>query len=181
MIKPIDIKKSDLPDKGIYYWYSDYNGVRKLGITKDLNFKQIVCKKTGTITDYLIYIGIGPVSMNSKSTLKKRLIKHIDSNIYSSTFRYSIGALLGIKYEYKLNKGGVRKYFTSDQNECIISQFITEHLTVKISDDKNPWDKEKELISKNMPPLNIHHNNDGWFLTEMKNKREMARGNIKHV
>lgn len=150
MLKPLAISQLILPNKGIYYWYSDYEGIQKLGISNHKEFARIVSRKVNSIDYYLIYIGIGPVSINSKSTLKDRLITHITSNISSSTFRYSLGALLNMKYYQEAQKKGKGKF----------------HISIE---------DEHKIILINNPPLNIHHNKNGWYYCEIKIKRKIAR------
>lgn len=138
MLKPLAISQLILPNKGIYYWYSDYEGIQKLGISNHKEFARIVSRKVNSIDYYLIYIGIGPVSINSKSTLKDRLITHITSNISSSTFRYSLGALLNMKYYQEAQKKGKGKFHISIEDEHRISKFIIDHLTLEIKEHDNP-------------------------------------------
>jgi hypothetical protein len=58
------------------------------------------------------------------------------------------------------------------EREIALSKFIVKEFCVCLTENEKPWENESNLINCLQPPLNLHHNKNGWNYETMKRKRE---------
>jgi hypothetical protein len=161
-------KKDIFDKKGIYFWFLNEDGYKKLhefvetkipGVNLKLNNEY---KRIYNSTEYtLVYIGLaGAFSPKkntdiNKATLYSRINdEHLAHGKKSSTFRDTIGPLInnsfGEDYDDNINVF-LRKYF---KLHVIGYGYRSDYLKIykKIQDD------EKVLIERIMPVFNFYHN-----------------------
>lgn len=162
------------PKSGMYFWWADEDGLRCLSIPLSNKLYYI---KIGSKQYYLCYIGIGPVNEKSKQPLFKRIfIWHLGKHIYASTLRYSIASLLRLQFYVKPKIKG-KAYSLSIKSEEYITSILQAHFILSVASHKTPWDIEMENIQDFEPPLNIDHNEAGWYYRTIVNARANSRKN----
>jgi hypothetical protein len=166
-------------NKGIYFWFATFEALEKMGITKIKNWQEEIYQKND---HYLVYIGIGPRNENTKKQfLPQRIANcHFGNKITNSTFRLSIASVLS-KEGFTKEVGENLKYFIDNNEEAAISKFLENNFCVGLIDDKAPWLKEKPLIHKFQPPLNLQHNAAGWFYKTMNQSRKAFQAKAKSI
>jgi hypothetical protein len=158
-------------EKGIYFWFADEYALRRLNIPLEPLYQ--IFKNTECL--YLIYIGIGPKSPNTKQILKERICKcHLGNGIRQSTLRQSISALLEHN-PFNSRVGKDMKIFLEPTLESEITNLINEHFSVGFIKHNEPWEIEKGFIQTYEPPINLDGNRLGWFYDTMKRKRDNHR------
>lgn len=169
---------SSLCEQGIYVWLLKRSSLRQLPIT----FPGDLIVVVNDNEYYILYIGIAPEREGLTSSITSRLIRsHINGNIYSSTFRYSVAAMLGLQFHHKtkVRKNGRSKtaYYLAKEDEKTLSEFLVQHCEVSIVKFDRPWEAEKDIIFHYAPPLNIEHNKEGWHYKAIKGFRRISRVN----
>ena len=156
--------------KGIYYWFASTTALSKLriDITPEHLFKYTIMGQDY----YLVYIGIGPRSdQTKKQFIKQRIVNcHLGKNITNSTFRLSVASLL-INEGYSKQSGKNLKFYLAKECEISLSSFIENEFCVCINEHESPWEIESNLIQYYEPPLNLEHNQNGWNYSNMKEVR----------
>jgi len=129
----------------------------------------------------LLYVGIAPNGAGSASNLRKRLRQHTSANIGSSTFRFSLAALLW-------EREGWQPVWTDrpaldDGDRAELGRWQREHLRVRCCEVAEPWTMEATVIAALRPPMNREHNERHPFYTSMgvaRNElRRTARGLVR--
>jgi hypothetical protein len=171
-----EVESLSLADQGLYVWLLKKSSKARLPI--DYPAELIIT--IGSKEYYILYVGIGPEKEGLSSTLTSRLIwSHIKGNIYGSTFRYSMSALLDLQFlcKTKCNKDGKFKkaYYLSSEDEARLNDFLEKHCEVSIIELNKPWDVEKAVIANYAPPLNIEHNKNGWHYKNIRRFRKLSR------
>lgn len=177
--RPYNIKKMKdckLCEKGVYIWLLKKDS--KLALPIDYTDQFLITIEAKQY--YILYIGIAPEKEDISSTLISRLIGcHINGNIYGSTFRYSLSSLLDLQFfkKKKIGKNGKPKtaYSLSKPDESKLNDFLNEHCEVCIVEFERPWTIEQEAIQQYSPPLNIEHNKQGWYYSNIRNFRKHSR------
>lgn len=157
-------------DKGIYFWFATFEAIQKMGITNVNNWHQVIY---GEKEYYLLFIGIGPRDEKTqRQFLPQRIINcHLGNKITNSTFRLSIASVLS-KEGFTKQVGKNLKYFLDNNDEIDINEFLENNFCIGLINDQTPWLKEKSLIHKFQPPLNLQHNAAGWFYKTMNQSRK---------
>jgi hypothetical protein len=170
------IQTTCLPKSGIYFWWSNKAGMKRLDIP--IEDPHVFYIEVDNIRYYLCYIGIGPVSKKSEATLPKRIKdNHLGTTIGSSTFRYSIASKWKLQFYKKDIKDKKEKFFIKDDGNTI-KKFLEGNFILSIIADNQPWDKEKGYIQQYEPPLNCDHKNkNGWHFKSIRKARDEARRN----
>ena len=173
-----EVENLTLNHHGIYIWFLKRAFREKLPI--DFPNELLIALRQEEY--YMLYIGVGPENADLSSTLASRLVgSHIKGNIYGSTFRYSMSALLNLQFFYKdkIDKKGKRKraYYLSKEDETKLSNFLNENCDLCMVNYNNPWTIEESLIAYYSPLLNLEYNKGGWHYRKMKNIRKLSRIN----
>ena len=163
--------------KGIYFWFASFDAIQKMGITNINNWQKAIY---GEREYYLIYIGIGPRDENTqKQFLPQRITNcHLGNKITNSTFRLSIASILGME-GFTKQVGKNLKYFLDNNDEADINKFLETNFCIGLINDQTPWLNEEKHIHKFQPPLNLHHNVQGWFYNTMNQSRKVFQTKAK--
>ena len=164
--------KSQLSFKeGIYFWFADLQTLALLNfLTDDIEKLFPMPEHDGY---HLVYIGIGPSSINTKKQfLSNRIIDcHLGKYLTNSTLRQSLASLLKFN-GYSKKSGKKNKFFITPDLESEITDIITKHFRLGVIQNSKPWEVEKLYILRYEPPFNLTHNTKGWFYKKMKNCRD---------
>src|SRR5262245_49037155 len=114
----------------------------------------------------LLYAGISPKTppLNSKppskSTLRQRIRTHYYGNAEGSTFRRTLGCLLGTQLSIQLRRvGSGGRYTFTNPGEQLLDQWMGHHAFVTWVETDAPWQLERHLLSSGLSlPLNIDGN-----------------------
>lgn len=136
--------------------------------------------RDGTDLD-LLYVGIAPNSAKSQRTVRSRVLdNHLGGNIGSSTFRYSLAALLmdAESFQPTMKKTEkATKYQLSREDNRRLSDWQQMSLFLTWCEQPEPWKGklEKRVIAAMQPPLNLAENQSHPF-HEVLSK---ARGRLR--
>ncbi len=160
-------KNSSCPrSNGIYAWYF------KDGLFKLPNQKSISRHKNYSI----LYIGIAPSRLTSKSNIRKRIFNHFRGTAYGSTLRLSLGVLLSNKSKFILRRIKNKKMIRfTDEGEDWIDNWLEKNSLVSWFENPQPWKIEKNLINQLYLPLNIQGNLNNAFKSTLIDLRKKAR------
>ncbi len=134
----------------------------------------------------LLYVGIAPNSATSKQTLRSRVVSnHMGGNIASSTFRFSLAALLleAEGFEPTTTK---TKFVLIPEDSRRLSDWQQVNLRLRWCEHPQPWQGalEAEVIAAMQPPMNLEENTAHPFhltLSEARRRlRQAARRNAGH-
>ena len=177
-------KKDIFDKKGIYFWFLNEDGYKKLhefveikipGINLKLNNEY---KRIFNSTEYtLVYIGLAgakspkKITDINKATLYSRINdQHLGHGINSSTFRDTIGPLINISFCEKYNIE-IDNFFKNYLLLLVIGYgYQSQYLDIY----KNIQDDEKQLIKEIEPVFNIDHNPNA-------NNNDHVTGKIKKI
>jgi hypothetical protein len=128
----------------------------------------------------LLYVGIAPSRIGSKSTLRRRIRQHYRSNAAGSTLRLTLGCLLARTLRLRLHRVGTRNRLTfGSEGEHKLSEWMATNALVCWVAHPRPWNIETEIISALRPPLNIdanaHHPFCATLTTTRRDMKEKAR------
>lgn len=155
---------------GIYAWYF------KNDIFEFPNQEKISVYKNYSI----LYIGIAPSRITSKSNLRKRIFNHLKGNAYSSTLRLSLGVLLADRSKFILRRIKNKKMFRfTDKGERFINDWLDENSLISWFEYSKPWEIEKHLINQLYLPLNIQGNINNPFKIDLLRLRKQAKQKAK--
>jgi hypothetical protein len=102
----------------------------------------------------LPYVGISPARETSRQTIRSRVSgNHLTGNIGSSTFRFSLAALLLDALDLHPHLRGTKAALSAPEN-ARLSAWQREHLLLTWCARKRPWEIESEVIAHLTPPLN---------------------------
>lgn len=113
----------------------------------------------------LLYVGIAPKAppvngaRPSKQHLRQRVGYHFGGNACGSTLRLTLGCHLAEQLGIELRRvgSGTRLTFTK-AGEDRLSEWMGAHARVAFTLDEEPWKLERELIKREVLPLNIADN-----------------------
>ncbi len=133
--------------RGIYGWW--FNA----------DLPNVSCAGTLEIDRFrLLYVGIAPKGMDSKSTLQKRIrTNHLGNRIASSTLRRTLAHLLEDELGLTRHLNDKKKLCMSGDDEAKLSGWMAEHASVSFFECERAWELEDELVTSGEPvlPLNI--------------------------
>lgn len=152
------------PEDGVYAWY-----FRNLPV-------DVPTADCRSIDDkVLMYIGISPVNEMSGQNLQKRIIKHFNSNAYSSTLRLTLGVILARESGFPLRRVGSGKAITlTHEGERWLDDWMNENAFVTWYKYPNPWEIEGQIIDGLSLPFNILGNEKHNFYLQLKQLRKSA-------
>ena len=166
-----------VPDEpGVYAWY-----IREVpdGVPADS------CITHGDHT--LIYVGISPKkppangASPSKQTLRKRLRYHYRGNASGSTLRLTLGCLLAEQLGIQLRRVGGGTRLTFADGEAKLSAWMAQNAFVVWAVHPQPWEPERELISRLSLPLNLDQNAEHPFHSTLSGLRKAARAEARRL
>ena len=160
-------KNSSCPrSNGIYAWYFKNNSFEfpnQKNISKHKNYS-------------ILYIGIAPSRLTSKSNIRKRIFNHFQGTAYGSTLRLSLGVLLSNKSKFILRRIKNKKMIRfTDEGEDWIDNWLEKNSLVSWFENQHPWKIEKSLINKLYLPFNIQGNLNNPFKPTLIDLRKNAR------
>ena len=129
----------------------------------------------------LLYVGISPKkppkngAPPSKQNLSKRIRYHMRGNAYGSTLRLTLGCLLSTTLGIDLRRVGSGHRLTFGPGEVVLSRWMEENAFVIWVVAREPWKPEEQLIHSLSLPLNLDHNQDHRFYSQLKAVRASAR------
>ncbi len=126
----------------------------------------------------LLYVGIGPASTKSSTTLRSRVIgNHLRGNIGSSTFRLSLAALL-LDYLGLRPTRARTKVLLSKQDNARLTNWQRDNLRLTWCEWPQPWKCEPVVIETMNPPLNLAGNSSHAFYATLKGARARLRAGV---
>ncbi len=124
----------------------------------------------------LLYVGIAPNSATSKQTIRSRVVgNHLGGNTGSSTFRYSLAALLMDAEKFQPTRRGA-KYLLNNNDNRRLSEWQQAHLRLTWCAHTEPWTVEAGVIATMTPPMNLAENAAHPFYATMSAARRRFRG-----
>jgi hypothetical protein len=108
----------------------------------------------------LLYVGIAPRDANSSQRLRTRVLdNHVGGNTGSSTFRFTLAALLREEPELDLHpEKRAKKYVLPKGENKDLSVWQATHLSITWCEVEAPWLLEPQIIEVMKPPLNLADN-----------------------
>lgn len=128
----------------------------------------------------LLYVGIArsraaTPERPARRTLRDRLKNHCRGPIATSTFRYTLSALLAYQLRFTPTSEGRKLRIPIDQ-EMSLTAWMSEHAVVAWVEHTSPWELEELLISSGPRlPLNIMGSRDTFTPTLSRLRRELRR------
>ena len=122
----------------------------------------------------LLYVGISPKNLTSKSTLRDRLWAHFEGVAESSTLRTTLGCLLEPELGTVLRRVGSGKTQTFAEKEPDLSNWMANHTLIGWIEVRRPWLLEEHLLSRLTLPLNIAGNSLHPFRARLQELRSRA-------
>ncbi len=133
------------------------------------------------LSEWLLYIGIAPKDLTSRQRLRSRVCgNHLGGNIGSSTFRYSLAALLWKEQSWHPRWSGSRPRLTVEDNR-LLSEWQQRHLRVSWVVCAEPWLIEAAIIETLQPPMNVLDNQRHPFCVRMKQARAALKAEAKRA
>jgi hypothetical protein len=170
-VSPVDAKRNahdgGLPDSpGFYAWWH---------VPGSLPAVPSHPHPSDAIRLDLLYVGIAPNSVTSKQTVRSRVVgNHLGGNTGSSTFRYSLAALLMDIQKFQPNRRGAKYVLSNDDNRRL-SEWQQAHLRVTWCEHTEPWKVEAGVIATMKPPMNLAENAAHPFSANMSAARRRFR------
>ncbi len=122
----------------------------------------------------LLYLGIGPASPSSTSSLQHRLLSnHVEGTARNSTLRLSLGSLLAERLGLRPVQYGGKTNFGA--HEAVLTEWMKTHARVSVHPVGRPWEFESDLIRRLILPLNLEGNPTNSFAATLKQARSAAR------
>lgn len=154
------------PNSGLYAWWATE------GAIGGLPPKPHPRAELGLI---LLYVGIAPNGPKSSATIRSRVMNnHLSGNTGSSTFRFTLAALLledlGL-HPVKTTK----KFVLPAKENRLLTTWQEEHLRLTWSVTSHPWLREDEVIALMEPPLNLAANAKHPYYSTLKQARAAFR------
>lgn len=129
----------------------------------------------------VLYVGIAPGYATSQQTMRSRVLNnHLGGNTGSSTFRFSLAALLleaeGFQPTMKKSKK-TTKYVLSREDNRRLSNWQQVNLSLTWCEQPEPWkgELEKRVIAAMQPPMNLAENSSHPFHRTMSAARSRFR------
>ena len=159
----LDIAKPHLPKTGgLYAWWIHKNALAGVPVNKH---------PTEQALD-LLYVGIAPSGVTSKSTLRSRVVgNHMRGNIAASTLRRTLAALLIHELRLTPIKKGTKVILPRHQN-AQLSAWQQMHLRLTWHETQQPWLIEAGVIAALQPPLNLADNGEHPFFPTLSAARK---------
>ena len=127
----------------------------------------------------LLYIGISPAYEGSSNNLRKRIRTHFNGNASSSTLRLTLGCLLANKLGLVLQLTGRTERLTYGEGEVELSAWLKANAYVAWFKHKQPWSIEDRIIHEVSPLLNLQHNKESVFYSELSGIRHRSISNAR--
>jgi hypothetical protein len=171
--KPSDLKtarrspaEGGLPaEDGFYAWWTRRTPIHGVPpaphpTLKDLN---------------LFYVGIAPRDERSTATVRSRVLgNHLSGNTGSSTFRFTLAALLMNELDLRPRKSDAKVLLPPAENR-MLSEWQDRNLYVAWARWPDPWILEAQVISRLQPPLNLASNSSHPFFETLRGARARFR------
>jgi hypothetical protein len=147
-------------------------------------FREVPPSVEGCITQNdstLLYVGIAPhppskTGKVSSSTLRSRIRQHYRGNASGSTLRLTLGCLLAERLGIELCRTGAKNRLTFAAGEQSLSEWMSANAFVCWVEHPRPWEIEREIIVKLLPPLNLAGNRAHPFYASLSAlRRDMRR------
>ncbi|MGF1617975.1 MAG: GIY-YIG nuclease family protein [Acidimicrobiia bacterium] len=123
----------------------------------------------------LFYVGIAPRDEKSSATLKSRIDKnHLGGNTGSSTFRFTLAALLMDPLELMPERTKTNYVLSTSQNQNLTA-WQRQHLKLSWVGHDQPWLIEDGVIEALSPPLNLAGNKSHPFHPTLSHARAKFR------
>jgi hypothetical protein len=123
----------------------------------------------------LLYVGIAPRDASSSQTVRGRVIgNHLQGNTGSSTFRFTLAALLLEELDLHPEKRKTKFVLTRHDNRRL-SDWQRAHLRLTWCESDEPWLLENHVILAMRPSLNLAGNSGHPFYTTLKTARAAFR------
>ena len=107
----------------------------------------------------LLYVGVAPARVSSNANLRTRVLsQHAGGNLASSTFRFSLAALLWEEQHWQPLAGSGEKVVLSREQNSELSRWQEQHLRLSWVVLEKPWSREAQMIGELEPPLNLAEN-----------------------
>lgn len=160
----VDEARDEAPAKpGFYAWWCEQSAV-----------PAEVPAPPHSIEAYrLLYVGVAPNGPASASNLRKRLRKHTSANIGSSTFRFSLTALLWEREAWR--PAWTDRPALDNSARAALGRWQRENLRVRCCEAAEPWAMEAAVIASMWPPMNRAHNQAHPFYPSMGVARNELR------
>jgi hypothetical protein len=159
----------DLPGvSGFYAWWMDTGSIPQLQGPRNAKASKLE----------LLYVGIAPVRPTSTQSIRTRVIgNHLRGNTGSSTFRFSLAALLAVELDLHPIKRHSKVVLPLEENRAL-SEWQRRHLSLTFAPYPEPWTIEHAVIVQLKPPLNLAgnhgHPNHGGLTRARARFREIA-------
>lgn len=126
-----------LPDNpGFYAWWASVGAIP--GIPLDLH--------PANPSLSLFYVGIAPHDPSSSQTVRKRVIdNHLKGNTGSSTFRFTLAALLLEALDLHPEERKMKVVLAKPDNQRL-SDWQRTHLSLTWCQSDEPWLREKDVV-----------------------------------
>lgn len=105
--------------------------------------------------------------------MRSRIRQHLKSNASGSTLRRTLGSLLAGDLGIQMRRMGTRTHFAA--GEPVLSEWMEQHARVCWAVSEKPWSVEPAVIRRLDLPLNLEHNRDHLFATELARLRAERR------
>ena len=172
--RPASLDQSQLPreqgglprEPGLYAWWATPGSIGGLPPNPHPD------PELGLI---LFYVGISPNGPGSTATIRSRVIgNHLSGNIGSSTFRFTLAALLLEELGLHPVRTATKVVLPMKDNHQL-SRWQGEHLRLTWCVTPHPWLLEDEVIAVMEPPLNLAANARHPYYSTVKQARAMLR------
>jgi hypothetical protein len=152
-------------EPGFYAWWADSKSIP--GVPE--------CPHPSRERLDLFYVGISPATPSSAQTIRSRVLgNHLSGNLGSSTFRFTLAALL--RETLSLRPGRTRtKVVLSKQENDLLTSWQREHLHLTWCPTLKPWVTESKVIAAMAPPLNLAGNAGHPFHATLTRARKALR------
>ena len=150
---------------GFYGWWSRRDAIRDV--------PHVAHPLEGELS--LLYIGISPAREGSRQTVRSRVIgNHLKGNVGSSTFRFTLAALLIDALPLRPLVRGTKVALDAADN-ARLSRWQREHLLLTWCSRERPWEIETGVIAQLGPPLNSAGNAGHAFYPRVRGARAEFR------
>ena len=123
----------------------------------------------------LLYVGIAPSRPASKATLRSRVVaQHLGGNINTSTFRFSLAALLCDERRWQPVLSGTQPRLRREDDKQL-SEWLGENVRLCWAEHPEPWLVEGAVITALAPPLNLADNASHPFHATVSQARAALR------
>ena len=160
-------ERGGLPQKdGLYAWWATSGSIEGLPANPHPD------PQSGLV---LFYVGVAPNGPKSSSTIRSRVVNnHLSGNTGSSTFRFTLAALLLDELGLHPGKTATKIVLPTEENR-LLTGWQRKHLSLTWCVTPQPWIREDEVIASMEPPLNLAGNANHPYYSTLKQAREVFR------